>query len=326
MAGRTSKAHRRKELRRALRTAKGEAIASVRGRRRRHRQIGDWANPVFAREDRLLLSRRWKHRLLRYLIALAVFLMIATFMHEQISGSYKFDEAMCGLGALTVALACVFVPLLAARAVTSERETQSLPLLIVTPLRPAEILVGKLAVVVKHAFRAEVLFTFLLLFAFRRWPAGGLWHILYDWTKILLPLLVITLYLVSVGLLFSVLCRKTVTAVVWTYATLFVLAISPYVVFVVYQISQSLSRTFFATPGISDLERVLSFLAPLVSPCFYFIPDDEINFWHENDQWAAILGYAVMMLGISVAVLAVARARLARMFYRMAPRRETVLD
>jgi ABC-type transport system involved in multi-copper enzyme maturation permease subunit len=276
-------------------------------RAKRRRAIGDRINPVYARENRLFLSRRWKHRLLRYAAAAVVFFAVGSLFREMFLGrSYSFEN-MCVLGVMIAIAAALFVPFLAARMVTSERETGSLALLVATPLRPRQVLWGKLAVVLKYSFAMILLFSFLVTmmsFALPIATSGGSGYkpltlrqgadalvtsygiLLRDWVKIVLPLLVIALYFATVGLFYSVVCRKTVAAIAWTYGTILILAFSPFFIFLLFGFS----------PRSDDLTTAASTLFPIVSPAFYFIPEESVNLmWYKNGLWTAVLSYCTVM-------------------------------
>jgi len=319
LAGRTSQGYQRRELRRASREsfrAASQVAAGTTKRSwlwRRDRPIGDRINPVFAREDRLFLSRRWKHRLLRYALAAGAFLLGWAILAEALAPrqNYSFENFMLPLGAMTVVLLIIFVPLLAARAVTSECETHSLPLLVVTPLRPGQVLLGKMVVVLKHSFRAVLLFTFLLVLISTELPAGGYWQILLDWIRIVPPLFAILFCFISLGLFFSVLCRRTVTAVVLTYAIILTLALAPFITMMVLDVTSYMSNA----PERLGFRAWFRFVTPIISPGFFFVNDSGVNFWHANHLWRNILGYSAVMLIPSIALFLLAEFRFARMYY-----------
>jgi ABC-type transport system involved in multi-copper enzyme maturation permease subunit len=313
LAGRRAETPRRK-FRFTLWDRKTDAVAPKEAapkpatRSRRHRPINDWLNPVFAREHRMFLSRRWKHRLIRYALVAVVFLIVWSMFSES---NYTFDEFMCPLGITTTLLMGLFAPFLAARAVTSERETNSLPLLVVTPLRPLQVLLGKTAVTLFHAFRFVLLFTLILVLTAAARPRGGEWKLLSDWAKILGPLFAILLYFVSVGTLFSVLCRRTVTAVVLTYATIIALASIPLFLGII----SAIAVHFPIGGNDKPLGALSTLLIPITSPGFYFAPMKEVNHWYQNSQWGTALGYSAVMLFVSCGILLFAEIKFARKYY-----------
>jgi ABC-type transport system involved in multi-copper enzyme maturation permease subunit len=320
MAGRTSEAYRRRELRRSLRSRKrkgrgaGAAVATHPRPSRRYRPTSDRVNPVYARENRHFFSRRWKHRIVRYVLAAGAFLTFWHFFEELFGGSrsYSFDNFMCFLGVATAIIAGVFVPLLAARTVTSERETDSLSLLILTPLRPSQVLLGKMAVVVRHSYGLVLLFTFLIVISSAGWMTN-MFQLLGDWIKILLPLFMILLYFTSVGLFFSVVCRRTVTAIVLAYATIVTLAFTPLFVGILEELSH---WNRYSDPASESIKNLVAFIVPLFSPGFYFVPEQSLNLWHENHHWGSILGYSFWMFLLCAAIFVAAESIFAQKYYR----------
>lgn len=314
MAGGRATSKRSGRGRRVLRRRKRGAAEPTAPppRRRRFRSIGDRVNPIYAREDRLFLSRRWKHRLVRYALAVIAFLILWGLIGGVYGGGnrYKFGEQMCFLGFSTTFLVCLLVPLMAARMITIERETHTLPLLAVTRLSPTQIMVGKTLVLVKHAFRAEAVFTFLLLWSFSRHMLyGGIWRILGDWIKVLIPIFAITVFVASIGLFFSVLFRKTVTAIVISYGVIVFLAFSPAIAFIIYELLQE-TLHFGRVRFLED--QVFNFFSPIVSPVTYFIPENELNHWHENDKLSTMITYTALMLTLSGGILVAAAAKFVR--------------
>jgi ABC-type transport system involved in multi-copper enzyme maturation permease subunit len=313
IAGRTERAARTRRSFFSLGRRKEDrgdaAVAPIKAppRPKRRRPIGDRINPVYVRENRLFLSRRWKHRLVRYGAAAVVFLVIRSLsMGIFPTRSYSFADCMCLLGVIMAIVAGIFVPFLAARTVTSERETGSLPLLVVTPLRPRQVLLGKMAVVLRYSFGMILIFSFLLIMTSARPSKVSYGRLLYDWIKILPPLFIIALYFATVGLFFSVVCRKTVAAIAWTYGTILILAFSPFFVFLFFGFS----------PRSEDLIKAASTLFPIVSPGFYFLPDVQINFlWHNNNEWAFVISYCMVMFMVCAVIYGAAENIFARKYY-----------
>jgi ABC-type transport system involved in multi-copper enzyme maturation permease subunit len=281
---------------------------------RKPKPIPDYLNPVLAREDRQFLSRRWWHRLLRLgMIGVGFAILAALLVEVQGHSDYDFDEEMAIIGVGTILLATVFVPLLAARAMTTEREIGALPLLVCTPMRPSQVLFGKLGVILKHVFRAEIIFTFLLLLFLRRLPVGWYPELFMDWVKILLPIFAISTYFVAIGFFYSVLCRKTATSVILTYGTVFGMTIAP-LIFLIF--AEVVLEELFRRSIVNRIaETVFAFASPILSPSTYFFPDNDLNFWHKNELWGTIFGYCFLMLGISATLVLVSEIVFIRSWY-----------
>lgn len=281
--------------------------------RRRFKPIGDRINPVYAREDRSFFASRWRYRLIGCIPAALVFLAMWVIMRTGLawgsSRTYRFEWQMCQLGLVMTCVVCLLVPLVAARAITVEREMRTLPLLTATPLRPWQILLGKMAALLKRAFRAQVVFLFVALFVL--WGVrvpGGLWQILRDMIKILLPIFAITVFVASIGMLSSVLCRKTVTAIMLTYGIIVALAFSPAMLWAVtYYSYRALHFTW-----IEFAEPLFVFFCPILSPGLYFMEGTRMEPWDHNDRWTTIAAYVIVMLAVSTWILAHAAQKLGR--------------
>lgn len=284
-------------LRPRRREKAGRSAEALARRKRRYRPIGAHQNPIYVRESRQFFSPRWIHRVPRYLITATAFALVAGMLHESWGNeNYRWNSHMIFLAMMTALGACLFSPFLAARMVTSERENNSLWLLVTTPLSPFQIMWGKLAVPLKVAFRTEVLFTFLALFFFRRWPAGGILWLLHDWIIMLVPLFVMTLLWVSTGLLFSVACKRTVTAIVLTYAWILFLSLT---VVVAQMLCDILGTQVLGTPGRDAIREILAVVGPVLCPFLYFLDQKQSNYWSDSHQWSTMAGYAVIIATIS---------------------------
>ena len=178
-------------------------------------------NPVFLREVRVRM-RSWRAPglIVRYvgLLGLLAVLIFAAAMQ----GSEPVGFAP-GVGAIIYAALAMFqlvllvlaVPGLAAGAIAGERERQTLDLLLVTRLSPAQVVVGKLL--------AATGFALLLMFA--SLPVFGLIFLfggfsLYRLGLSALVYVVTVLLLGAVSLYFSAVLRRTQTAVVAAYGVI----------------------------------------------------------------------------------------------------------
>ncbi len=110
---------------------------------RRSRNIGDWTNPVMAKEFR---SRRFgrSHWMMRLVGGCAILSLFIAFTVT--TGTVQWDLETVGgpLVLLQVALMVVFMPSLAAGLISSEQESGAWPLLRTTPLSGGRIVRGKL--------------------------------------------------------------------------------------------------------------------------------------------------------------------------------------
>jgi len=269
---------------------------------RRPWRIPDGANPVFVREDRLFFGRRPRTAILGLAAGALALALISWIIRENSGNAYTFDNQMCVLAVMMLALLALFAPGFAARTITSERETHCLPLLLATPLRPVEILWGKFAAVMKQAVRAVALLSFLAV-VLLPCPSAMLPAILVDWAKILLPLAAIAAVFVALGVLVSVHCRRSVTAIVMTYAILLVLLVGVPVLIFMFR-SHLLSHPTAPGRGIEPI------VLPVLMPYVFFLSDAAaVNAFHNNQRWADIFCYSLLMSAVAAALLGWAALR-----------------
>lgn len=274
----------------------------------------DGANPVVEREDRVLTSLRRRVRPIHVLCAGVPLLAVAGVL-GRISETYEMSLTS-SVGVATSILAALVATVLAATSVTREYEARTMELLAGTLLTPFEILAGKFYALYRRAFVASIAVSFVLFVLFGKWSLFALIRGVFGCLVILVPLSVIILFYASVGLFFSVMCRKSVSAIALSYATLAGLAAFPWVVATVYWIA---ALTVF---GGDYYFEGLSFFAPLASPCLYFLPSKELNFWYANPGFGHMIGFCLLVLGISIVILAAAKARFELMLYQPPPREE----
>lgn len=122
------------------------------------------------------------------------------------------------LAAVEFLLTACFVPAVSAGSICGEREKQTLDLLISTPLTPVEIVFGKLgaSLYIVFVLLLSSLPVFGLVFS-----VGGI--TVWDMAELYLWLIVQALIFGSISIFFSACCKKTTTAGVVSYLTLFFL-------------------------------------------------------------------------------------------------------
>lgn len=185
-----------------------------------------WANPVVTRDLRVQLrgTRSYWHQA-AYLLLLG---LLAVAGYAQATSGYGSSES--GISVVQVqgkleqfyyfifitlaALICLIAPALTASSITSERQRQSLDLLVTTPLTAGELLVGKLL--------SSVAFLALLLAL--SLPASALCVILGGATlgdvfRVYVLLAIDGLVLAAIGLYFSCAVKGSLLALVWTYVS-----------------------------------------------------------------------------------------------------------
>jgi ABC-type transport system involved in multi-copper enzyme maturation permease subunit len=132
------------------------------------------------------------------------------------------------LGICLLAAVFTITPAVASSAISGERETDTLDLLIIAGLRARSVVLGKLA--------AAVLFVLLLCctalpgFAVA-WMFGGV--SVRDVGLALVVLIATVVFISAVGLLFSTLARSSTLAALYTYAVVYLLAIGSLVAYLI---------------------------------------------------------------------------------------------
>lgn len=185
-------------------------------------------NPIVSLEVRARM-RTWRAEalLVAFLGVLGV-VGYAVYRGESVTASNATSLAQVGLyvfGALAatvLALVTLLVPALVGGSVASERERQTLDLLLCTPVGPARIVVGKLL--------AALAFVGLLLAAAA--PVFGVVFLLGGVTlgQVLVVLLVEAVSILALGglaMLASVMLRRSATAIVTAYLGAFLLFLGP---------------------------------------------------------------------------------------------------
>jgi ABC-type transport system involved in multi-copper enzyme maturation permease subunit len=174
------------------------------------RPVGD--SPVAWRE---LHTGTFRSRLRAILLGIAALgLLLATYAAL---GSHGLDQpdVHVGYGLVFYALGVLVTALLAATCITTEKEAETWPALLATPLTGGEILMGKAVGVLRRSLPV-----WMLLFL-HLWLFTGLGHFRY---YVALHTMMVAagmaVLAMGVGLYLSAACRKTTTAVVLTLAVL----------------------------------------------------------------------------------------------------------
>ncbi|HEV3231542.1 MAG TPA: ABC transporter permease subunit [Candidatus Dormibacteraeota bacterium] len=209
-------------------------------------------NPIVEKELRSRM-RTWRApcTITLFLFALGaagyVALLAAVAFSSATGGGYSGAAGPGIFGTLTVCeliLILFIAPALTAGAISGERDRQTLDLLLVTPVRPVSIVLGKLiaslAFVVLLILLSVPLFSFVFLF-------GGV--ALDQLLSAVLIGLVTALVLGSFGLLASTLSRGSIGATVGTYIATFLFLILPVVIPVFGNAVQGPNANYFE-PGM----------------------------------------------------------------------------
>ncbi|MBV9790028.1 MAG: ABC transporter permease subunit, partial [Chloroflexi bacterium] len=180
------------------------------------------ANPVLVKE------LRGRMRGARAFIILTVFLLILAvptlLIYLSVAESVRFDPFSAGqtigkslfIGVVTIALIqiMIVVPGQAASAITSEKESETYDLLISTLLPPWKIILGKLAAALAYAL---MLIVAVIPFMAVSFLFGGV--TIQEFLLALLGLFVTVMLFGSIGILWSVIMRRSLAATIVTQAT-----------------------------------------------------------------------------------------------------------
>ncbi len=185
-------------------------------------------NPVYQKELKTSVrSFRTALILFGYNGILALFGLFAfyvTFEYDSRYGGTVDYAAILRIYAIITAaefgLVLFTVPALTAASISSEREKQTLEILLTTKLTPFQIILGKLASSI----------SMIILLAFSSLPIlaivftiGGV--TLKDFTEFMLLIVSTAIFIGSIGIFFSTLLKKTTSATVSTYGVLMVLGL-----------------------------------------------------------------------------------------------------
>ncbi|HUN23389.1 MAG TPA: ABC transporter permease subunit [Anaerolineales bacterium] len=219
-------------------------------------------NPLLNKELRSRMrGRRWVFILTLYL-ALIAMAILSLYLAFSSSSSFYTDErqwmgkAVFGLVVGLQALLVSFItPALTATAISGERERQTFDLLRTTLLRPRSIIFGKVS--------SAVAFVLLLLIA--SFPMQALAFLLggvapSEFFISIAMLLVTTLVYASIGIMISTFLKRSLTAIVVSYAL--ILVIFFFVPILFWTFTGISSSILFSTPTpASPTREVLFYLA-----------------------------------------------------------------
>jgi len=186
-------------------------------------------NPILEREIKAKM-RTWKTSMiiLAYLIFIGLILM--PFMVQNIMGSQgssRFDPTVVTsiydtLAIIQLIILMSIIPLFTATSISSERERQTLDLLLCTDFSPWKIIFGKMGAAL----------AFVLLIIFTSMPFIGVTFLyggisFLDLGKLILYYMSVGFALSSIGIFASVYYKKNITAIVMSYVILGSMIILP---------------------------------------------------------------------------------------------------
>ena len=184
-----------------------------------------------------------------------------------------YAQSFVLLAVAQLTMICLIMPILTASSISSEREMQTLDVMLTTPVSPFSIMWGKLASALVK----------LLLFVICSFPAmavcflyGGI-----DWTyllEFLAGILVIGFFTGAMGIYWSTYCQKTIVAIIMTLLTELIFALGPGAYMIVrvvstyYRLVQSGAVITTANVGYETLIMLLcplfTIVALIYSSCY----------------------------------------------------------
>ncbi|MEM6470719.1 MAG: ABC transporter permease [Planctomycetota bacterium] len=262
--------------------------------------MADGANPVY---DKELHSEIFSQGTLMLRLVIQISILLAIPM----MGVFLFFQRQHApwFAVYVIVFNILVGPSFLAGSVTSERERQTLDLLLTTPLSPLQILLGKFIV----RFRITIVLTGFLL-----WPlllgAGLNSSFWSNWLTIVMMFVIVgVVCLVNcvVALTCSMFCRKTSIALLFTYAMLLLLYVVPPAV-------ANFTRLLEMSPTAITQADLMGVASPF-SALFALPLDEQVveNVDINRGNWMIVIGYllfsAVLTLLCTAAMLLRLRGR-----------------
>lgn len=214
-------------------------------------------NPIILKESKIKM-RTWKAPAIIFLY-LALLGSISLIVLSQTLYSVDFDRSSVETFFFTTTISqycmiCFIVPALTSSSISSERERQTLDLLLCTKLKPSSIIIGKLTTCLSHVLLLVIasMPIYSLLFLF-----GG--FSFFTLFKILLSYIVVSILIGSFGIFYSTLLKKSITATVVTYLTVLFIMLGTFFISLLYI---SLSYDYSGTSRYNDIGFWLMYLNP----------------------------------------------------------------
>ncbi|MCR5202669.1 MAG: ABC transporter permease [Lachnospiraceae bacterium] len=181
-------------------------------------------NPIF--KNNMYVKVRSMKLAMLILIYDAVLLFIALFgfeigLNQNLNDNIDYSTALKVYTLLTcveVLMVIAIMPSLTAVSISNEREKKTLDILLSTGIKPRKIIIGKF-------YEAELT---IMLYIISALPVlsivftiGGIQ--VADLVKFLIEIITTTVFIGSIGILFSSLCKTTIRAMVSTFVTIFII-------------------------------------------------------------------------------------------------------
>ncbi|HEX5565037.1 MAG TPA: ABC transporter permease subunit [Sporosarcina sp.] len=231
-------------------------------------------NPVLFKELKLRFrSFKGFNGILFFLLAMCIFVFGYIFLTVNMTGTSYFRPSQsfvlfAFLSYIQLGLVLFTAPGLTAGSISSEREKQTLPILLTTSQSSFQIISGKMLSSVAFLLLLIVagLPVYSLVFLFGGISPG-------DFVKIFLFLFVTLLAIGSIGVMFSTLIRRTVVSMIATYGTMLFLSVVTGFLFII--VIQMKAFNHMGTPVTSPsyLGQFLASINPAVLFATFLSPE-----------------------------------------------------
>lgn len=266
-------------------------------------------NPVLIKELKLRFRNLKSFTgILFYLIAMSVFVFGFIFLATSLTGNgfFRPDESFMLFSIMTyiqLGLILFITPALTAGTISSEREKQTLNILLTTSQTSFQIIFGKMTSSIAFLLLMIVsgLPIYSLVFLYGGVSPSQLFYIFLFYMLTLLAI-------ASIGVMFSTLIRKTIVAIIATYgAMIFIAGVTAFFLLISVQVSQMGSTTpsmspmahFWAT--INPPAVLLTLLQPPMEDQLQSVTMVGIPLW---------IGYVIFYILLSVASISLAVKKL----------------
>lgn len=230
-------------------------------------------NPLFLKD--LRINSRSKKTMLLYTLVNAFMAIIIMYIYSEINGEAIYTGAInienqvalyAAIFCMQVCMYALAMGVIAGSSITSEREKQTLEMLLTTKMTPFGIVFGKLLSSLTDIFML-VITSFPVVFITLMYGVVTVKQILMG----VLVIFLVAIYIGSIGIFCSTICNKSSAAIVFSYLFIAAFAFIPVVLFYLI-ISDSISDIMVSTvannkvPTINMNNYIILLVLLLVSP------------------------------------------------------------
>ncbi len=268
-------------------------------------------NPVLSKELKLRFrSGKSFGSILIYLIVMCIFVFgfIFTMMSVNETSYFRPSESLLLFSLLSfiqLGLVLFIAPGLTAGVISTEREKQTLPILLTTSQSSFQIITGKLfsslAFLLLLIVAALPIYSLVFLF-------GGISPV--DFGLVFLFLFVTLFAIGSMGVMFSTLIRRTIVSMIVTYGTmLFLTIVSGFLFLIVLQLQNLGTGTAVVEPSLFG--HVLASINPAILMASLLSPEvDNVIFEMTSIRFPIWAGYVIFYVLLAVVSLFIAVKKL----------------